>query len=164
MKVTVSRVQNGKRLKRSVFHRLRKEKEMSIPKYEARAVAKYVRISPKKARSVINAIRGKKVEEAVQILMFSPKKAARLIYKVLMSAVANAENNFGLNSENLYVAQAYVNDGPRYKRIWIRGRGRADIILKRTSHITVVVRDKEKEKEVMEMLKEEKSKDNKEEK
>ncbi len=148
-KITVPRREDGKRVKRSVYHRQRKEEEAKKPKIEARAVAKYIRISPRKARSTINAIRGKNVNEAFAILTFSPKKAARIIYKVLQSAVANAVNNFGLEEDNLYVAEAYVNDGPRFKRIWPRGRGRADIILHRYSHITVVVRDREKEKELL---------------
>ncbi len=148
MKLKISR----KGLKRSVFHRMRKEILSSMPKIEARAVTRYVRISPRKARSVINAIRGKDVNEAFAILELSPKKAARIIYKVLKSAVANAENNFNLNPENLYVSECYVDDGPRLKRIWPRGRGRADIIKRRLSHITVVVRDKTREKEYEEWL------------
>ena len=148
-KITVPRREDGKRVKRSVYHRQRKEEEAKKPKIEARAVAKYIRISPRKARSTINAIRGKNVNEAFAILTFSPKKAARIIYKVLQSAVANAVNNFGLEEDNLYVVEAYVNDGPRFKRIWPRGRGRADIIQHRYSHITVVVRDREKEKELL---------------
>ncbi len=147
-KITVPRREDGKRVKRSIYHRIRKEKEAKKPVIEARATAKYVRISPRKARSVINAIRGKSVDEAFAILQLSPKKAARIIYKVLQSAVANAENNHGLNPDSLYVYQAYVNDGPRLKRIWPRGRGRADIIQRRLSHITVVVRDREKEEEL----------------
>jgi len=136
--------------KRSVFHRERKLKESQQPIIEARAIAKYVRISPRKVRAVINAIRGKKVEEAFKILELSPKKAARLIYKVLKSAVSNAENNFGLDVDSLYVKECYVNDGPRLKRIWRRGRGRADIIQRRLSHIGVVVRDASKEKVLVE--------------
>ncbi|MFN4199643.1 MAG: 50S ribosomal protein L22 [Fervidobacterium gondwanense] len=132
-------------LKRSKFHAKRKETLTTLPKYEARAVARFVRISPRKARAVVNSIRGKNVSEAYNLLEFSPKKAARLVYNVLKSAVANAVNNFGLSEENLYVAACYVNDGPRMKRVWPRGRGRADIIQKRMSHITVVVRDREKE-------------------
>ena len=148
MKLAIPR----KGMKRSSFHRMRKEILSSMPKIEARAVARYVRISPRKARSVINAIRGKNVNEAFAILELSPKKAARIIYKVLKSAVANAENNLNLDPENLYVSECYVDDGPRLKRLWPRGRGRADIIQKRFSHITVVVRDKTREKEYEEWL------------
>jgi large subunit ribosomal protein L22 len=140
-------------LKRSKFHAKRKEVLATLPKYEARAVARFVRISPRKARAVVNSIRGKNVSEAYTILEFSPKKAARIVYNVLKSAVANATNNFGLSEDNLYVAECYVNDGPRMKRVWARGRGRADIIQKRMSHITVVVRDREKEKEYKENAK-----------
>ncbi len=147
-KVKVPRREDGKRVKRSIYYKIRKEEKAKEPRIEAKATAKYIRISPRKARSVINAIRGKDVNEAFTILMFSPKKAARIIYKVLNSAVANAVNNFGLNEDALYVSEAYVNDGPRLKRIWPRGRGRADIIKHRYSHITVVVRDREKEKEL----------------
>lgn len=150
MKLQIPR--NG--LKRSLFHKKRKELLDSLPKIEARAVAKYIRISPRKARAVANTIRGKSVEEAFRILAFSPKKAARIIEKVLRSAVANAENNFGLDAANLYVAECYVNDGPRLKRIWPRGRGRADIIKKRMSHITVVVRDRTREEEYRKALEE----------
>lgn len=133
------------RPKRSVFHRNRKEQEQAQPKIEAKAVARYIRISPRKARAVVNAISGKSVGEAFQILEFSPKKAARIVSKVLRSAVANAENNFGLNVDTLYVSHAVVDDGPRMKRLWPRGRGRADILQKRFSHITIAVRDREKE-------------------
>ncbi|MCX7654018.1 MAG: 50S ribosomal protein L22 [Fervidobacterium sp.] len=132
-------------LKRSKFHAKRKETLATLPKYEARAVARFVRISPRKARAVINSIRGKNVSEAFNLLEFSPKKAARIVYNVLKSAVANATNNFGLSEDNLYVSACYVNDGPRMKRVWPRGRGRADIIQKRMSHITIIVRDREKE-------------------
>lgn len=136
------------RPRRSMLHRTRKQEEASRPVIEARAVAKYVRISPFKARAVINAIRGKSVAEAQAILQFSSKKAARIVLKVLNSAVANAQNNHGLNSESLYVSRCCVDEGPRLKRLWPRGRGRADILLKRMSHITVVVRDKSKEREL----------------
>ncbi len=109
---------------------------------EAKAVAKYVRISPYKARPVIDLIRGKEVQEALNILEFTPKKAARLIKKVLESAIANAEHNYNMDPDRLYVKRAYVDEGPRLKRIWPRAWGRASRILKRTSHITVVVEEK----------------------
>ncbi|POZ88915.1 MULTISPECIES: 50S ribosomal protein L22 [Petrotoga] len=143
----VSRVQqDGRKVKRSVYHRLRKEKEASEPIVEARAVTKYVRISPKKVRSMANSIRNKDISEALQILTFSPKKSARILYKTLMSAIANAENNFGLNAENLYVSEIMVNEGPRLKRLWPRSHGRADILQKRMSHIYITVRDKSADK------------------
>ncbi|HOM74167.1 MAG TPA: 50S ribosomal protein L22 [Fervidobacterium sp.] len=137
-------------LKRSKFYAKKKEALAAAPKYEARAVAKFVRISPRKARAVVNSIRGKNVSEAFNLLEFSSKKAARIINGVLKSAVANATNNLGLSEDNLYVSSCYVSDGPRMKRVWPRGRGRADIIQKRMSHITVVVTDREKEKEYSE--------------
>ncbi|MEN3007760.1 50S ribosomal protein L22 [Pseudothermotoga sp.] len=128
-----------RRPKRSVQQKQREEVETK----EARAVAKYVRLSPRKARCVVNAIKGKSVDEAFQILQMSPKKAARIIEKVLKSAVANAENNAKLSRDSLYISHCVVDDGPRMKRIWIRGRGRADIIQRRMCHITVVVKSKE---------------------
>lgn len=143
MKGDADMPQGTPKQKRSVFHRSRKEAEAAGPVTQAKAVAKYIRISPRKARSVVNAIRDKNVGEAFQILEFSPKKASRLVYKVLRSAVANAENNFGLNVDGLYVEKAVVDDGPRMKRLWARGRGRADIQQKRFSHITVVVANRE---------------------
>jgi large subunit ribosomal protein L22 len=110
---------------------------------EAVARARFVRISPKKARLVINEIRGKPVWEARRILAFSPKKAARIIRKVLDSAVANAVNNFEMDEDNLWVVKAYVDEGPRMRRLKPRAFGRADIIQRRMSHITIVVAEKE---------------------
>ncbi|MGY3748540.1 50S ribosomal protein L22 [Vagococcus acidifermentans] len=108
----------------------------------AKATAKTVRTSPRKARLVIDLIRGKSVGEAVSILKFSPNKAAGLIEKVLMSAIANAENNYDLDVEDLVVSEAFVNEGPTMKRFRPRAKGSASPINKRTSHITVVVSEK----------------------
>jgi len=110
---------------------------------EARAVARHVRISPRKARQVIDLIRGKDVEEALTILKFTPKGASPIVEKVLRSAVANAENNFEMDVDSLYVAECYVDQGPTLKRIRPRARGMANRIRKRTSHITVILREKE---------------------
>jgi len=110
---------------------------------EAIARARFVRVSPLKARLVINEIRGKPVAEAERLLAFSPKKAARIIKKVLDSAVANAQNNFELDPDRLYVVKAYVDEGPRLKRLKPRAFGRADIIRRRLAHITVVGAEKE---------------------
>lgn len=110
---------------------------------EARAVARYVRISPRKARQVIDLVRGKSVDEAFNILRFTPKKAAGIIEKVLNSAVANAENNYDMAPENLYIAKAYVDEGPTMKRIQPRAMGQANLIRKRMSHITIIVSEKE---------------------
>ncbi len=110
---------------------------------EVRAVAKYQRVSPRKARLVADLIKGKSAEEAISILEHLPKGSALTIGRVVRSAVANAENNFNLTLENLYVKRALADEGPRMKRIWMRGRGRRDIKLHRTSHITVVVDERE---------------------
>jgi len=109
---------------------------------KARATAKYILMSPYKARPVIDLIRGKRVQEALNILETTPKKASRIIKKVLLSAIANAENNYGLDVDRLYVAQAYVNEGPRLKRVWPRAWGRANRILRRMSHITIEVEER----------------------
>ena len=108
----------------------------------AKATAKTVRVSSRKSRLVIDLIRGKSVAEAIAILKFTPNKAAGIIEKVLMSAIANAENNFDLDVENLIVSEAFVNEGPTMKRFRPRAKGSASPINKRTSHITVVVSEK----------------------
>ena len=109
---------------------------------EARAIAKYVRISPMKVGVVLDLIRGKSVNEAFAILQYTPKDAAVVINKVLKSAVANAENNHDLNVENLYVAETFVGSGPTLKRFRPMDHGKAFRINKRTSHITVVVKER----------------------
>ena len=109
---------------------------------EANAVAKYVRIAPRKVRVVMDLIRGKNVADAFAILKFTPKVGAEVIEKVLKSAVANAENNFDMNVDKLYVSSAFVDQGPTLKRIHPRSRGQAFSILKRTSHVTVVVTER----------------------
>ena len=103
------------------------------------AIARYVRISPRKVKIVIDLIRGKKVDDALAILMYTPKSAAPVVEKLLNSAIANAENNLEMNRDSLYVAEVYANQGPTLKRYWARSHGRADMILKRTSHITIVL-------------------------
>ncbi len=108
---------------------------------EAKAIAKGLRIAPRKARLVIDLIRGKSVTEADIILSNLNKEAARLSKKVLTSAVANAENNLHLEKENLYVREAYVNEGQPLKRMKFGSRGHVDPIKRRTSHITIVVSD-----------------------
>lgn len=109
---------------------------------EARAITKYVRVSPQKARLVADLIRGKKVSEAYHILRYTPKKAARIIYKTLASAVANAEETKMMDVDNLYVSQIYVNEGPRLRRWKARAMGRVRPIIRRLSHVTVVVAEK----------------------
>ena len=109
---------------------------------EARAIAKNVKIAPRKARLVIDLVRGKSVAEADVILANLNKEAARLIRKVLTSATANAENNLGLKKEDLKVKEAYINEGLVMKRMKFGSRGHVDPIKKRTSHITIVVSEK----------------------
>ena len=108
---------------------------------EARAIAKMVRITPRKARLVIDLIRGKKVGEAYAILKNTDKKASEIIEKVLMSAVANADHNLNLDVDTLYIKEAFVDGAPMkgMKRYRARAKGSASRIMKRTSHITVVV-------------------------
>ena len=106
---------------------------------KARAIAKQVRISPFKVRQVLPLIRGKNVGEAMLILRYSPKKAARVVAKVLKSAVANAEFNFGLDVEKLKVVEATADQGPSMKRFRPVSMGRAHPYVHRTSHVTVTV-------------------------
>ena len=109
---------------------------------EARAQARYVRVTPMKARRVVDLIRGMPADEAAAVLRFAPQAAAEPVRKVLESAMANAENRDGLAAESLYVAQAYVDEGPTIKRFRPRAQGRAYGINMRTSQITVVVEER----------------------
>ena len=109
---------------------------------EARATAKYVRISPRKVQIVCDLIRGKSVPQATAILMATPKAASEVLIKVLKSAAANAENNHQMDPEKLYVSETYANPGPIIKRMRPRAQGRAYRINKRTSHITVAVKER----------------------
>ncbi|MBF0189187.1 MAG: 50S ribosomal protein L22 [Magnetococcales bacterium] len=106
---------------------------------EAVAITRQVQVSPTKARLVIDQIRGKQVEQALQILEFSKKRIAQTITKTLKSAIANAENNHGMDVDTLVVSKAYVDGGMMIKRFRPRARGRASRILKRTSNITIAV-------------------------
>ena len=110
---------------------------------EAKAVARYVRVSPRKARLVVDMIRGKSASEASTILRFTPKDSAEAVGKVLASAVANAEHNLKVKPDTLFVSKAFVDEGPTLKRIRPRAQGRAFRIRKRTSHITVIVKQRE---------------------
>lgn len=110
---------------------------------EARAIAKYVRIAPRKVNLVAAEIRGKSVDEALAILKFTPKRGADVLEKVVKSALANAENNFDMDRENLYISEAYANQGPTLKRWRPRSQGRAYKILKRSSHVGVVIKERE---------------------
>lgn len=122
---------------------LRADNEMGGYRMEARATARYIRISPRKVRQVVDLIRDKNVGEALAILQFTPKAASPVIEKVVRSAIANAENNYDMDPDSLYVAECYVDQGPVLKRVRPRARGMADRIRKRTSHITVVLQEKE---------------------
>lgn len=112
---------------------------------QAKATARTVRIAPRKARLVVDLIRGKKIGEAVAILRLTPKAASPVVEKLLKSAVANAEHNYEMDVENLVVSEVYVDEGPTMKRFRPRAQGRASAINKRTSHITVVVSEQKKE-------------------
>ncbi|QGU02888.1 50S ribosomal protein L22 [Corynebacterium kalinowskii] len=105
----------------------------------ARATARFVRVTPMKARRVIDLVRGKTVSEAMAILKYAPQDAAEPVAKVVASAAANAENNFGMDPRTLVISEAYADEGPTMRRFQPRAQGRAFIIRKRTSHITVVV-------------------------
>lgn len=109
---------------------------------EVKAVAKNIRVSPRKLRPLVNMVRGRSVEEALIMLQFAPTPKARVIAKVVKSAAANAENNFQMSSY-LKVTQIFVNEAPTMKRFRPRARGRVGSILKRASHITVIVAEEE---------------------
>jgi large subunit ribosomal protein L22 len=110
---------------------------------QAKAINKMVRISPNKVRPVIDLVRGKPVDRALAILRYLPQKAAKEIARTIQSAAANAENNFEMDPADLIVKTIFADEGPAFKRIMPRARGRADRIRKRTTHITVVVDDGE---------------------
>lgn len=106
---------------------------------EVVSTTRYTRISPKKARDVARVLRGRPANEALELLKFIPRKAARLLHKTLNSAIANAENNHNLNSGDLVVSQAVVEEGPAFKRFKAAARGSAKPIRKRTSHLRIVL-------------------------
>ncbi|MBU1169000.1 MAG: 50S ribosomal protein L22 [Proteobacteria bacterium] len=108
---------------------------------EVKAVAKHVRISPQKVRKIVGAIKGNRVEKGLNALRFMPQKASGIVEKVLKSAVANANHNNDLDVDSLIVKNILVDSGPTLKRFRPRARGRGSRILKRTSHITVIVAD-----------------------
>ncbi len=106
---------------------------------EARAILKFIRVSPRRVRLVIDQIRGKKVEEALDILKFTPKRSAAIVAKVLRSAIANAENTQSVDVDRLYIKRVTVDEGGMWKRFMPRAQGRATRIRKRLSHVTVVI-------------------------
>ena len=109
---------------------------------EARAVAKYVRISPRKMKPITDLVRGKGASDALAILKFTPNKGAKILEKVISSAVANAENNHDMNRDDLIVSEVFANQGPTMKRWRAGSQGRASMILKRSSHIGVVLKER----------------------
>ena len=115
----------------------------TVVKNEARATLKYSRISARKVKIVADLIRGKNVDEAVTIVKFTPKASSEILEKLLKSAIANAENNHDMKHENLYVAEIYANQGPTLKTIRPSAKGSAVRIRKRTTHITIVLKEKE---------------------
>ena len=110
---------------------------------EVKAQARFVRIAPRKVRVVMDLIRGKGAGEALSILSFIPKRASGIISKVLRSALANAEHNHEMDGDELYISQAYVDEGPTLKRFRPRAFGRAARIRKRTSHLTIILKERE---------------------
>jgi len=109
---------------------------------ETKAAARFIRISPRKIRLVMDQVRGKKVEKAINQLTFAPQKGARILKKLLNSAVANAEQDTNVDVDTLYIKQIYANEGPTLKRWRPRAQGRATKIRKRTSHLTVILDEK----------------------
>jgi len=109
---------------------------------ETRAVAKFVRISPRKIRLVMDQVRGKQIGEALNMLSFAPQRGARILKKLVNSAIANAEQNTGVDVDSLYIMRVYADEGPTLKRWRPRAQGRATSIRKRTSHLTVVLNEK----------------------
>ncbi len=122
----------------------KEKKVLGIGKDEGKAILKYARISSRKVRIVLDLIKGKNIDEAYAIVRYTPKAASEILYKLLKSAEANATNdpNKGLNRDELFVAEAYATQGPTLKRIMPRAQGRANRIRKRTSHITVVLKER----------------------
>ena len=112
---------------------------------EVKAQARFIRIAPRKARIVMDLIRGKNVKEALGILRYTPRRGSKIIEKVLNSAIANAENNNEMNRDELFISKAYVDEGPTLKRFRPRAQGRASRIRKRTSHITVMLQERKEE-------------------
>lgn len=117
-------------------------KSLGIGKDQGKAIHSYARISARKVKIVLDLIKDKNIDEAYGILRYTPKAASDILYKLLKSAESNATNNNGLDRENLYVSEAFANQGPTLKRIMPRAQGRANRIRKRTSHITLVVKER----------------------
>lgn len=125
--------------------KIKKARNKDLKDTRPKAVAKFVRVSPTKAKIVLDLIKGKDINTAKGLLTYSPRYGAAVALKVLNSAVANAENNLGMDVESLYVQEAYAGDGPIMKRIRPRAQGRAFRIEKKLSHITVILNEKKSE-------------------
>ena len=119
---------------------MEEKQEVIIP--TAEATLRYARISSRKVKIVADLIRGKEVNEALAIVKYTPKAASPIVEKLLKSAIANAENNHNMDGQNLYIAEIYANQGPTMKRIRAAAKGSAVRIRKRTSHITIVLRER----------------------
>jgi large subunit ribosomal protein L22 len=120
---------------------------MTDERFEVKAVARHIQMTPQKVRLVVDAVRGKSAREALDILRFMPNRAAEPVYKVIRSAVANAEENFGLDIDELYVSQIFADEGPRHRLApyggRFAGRGRFRPVIKRSSHVTVYLAERE---------------------
>lgn len=110
---------------------------------EARATAKYLDVSPRKARLVVDTVRGRPVKQALAMLQFMPQKSAQHVRKVIQSAAANAENNYSMDIDSLFVSTIFVDEGPTQRRFRPRAHGRVSPLLKRSSHVTAIVAEKE---------------------
>lgn len=110
---------------------------------EAKAIARHVRVTPRKAKLVVDLVRGKSLGEALNILAVTPNKSARVVEKVIKSAAANAENNYDMDVDSLVVSEIYADQGPVMKRFRAGAMGRASMIKKRSSHISVILKEKE---------------------
>lgn len=120
----------------------RERKLLGIGRDQGKAILRFAGVAPRKAKIVLDLIKGKPIDEAYAIVRYTPKAASEMIYKLIRSAEANAVNNFGLNPDKLYIAEAYANSGSILKRMQPVSRGRGNRINKRTSHITIVVKEK----------------------
>lgn len=134
--------ESGKSRKMVILSK-RERKVLGIGRDQGKATLNYARIAPSKVKIVLDLIKGKSLAEAYAIVRFTPKAASELIFKLLKSAEANAVNNFELDGEKLYVAECYANQGPTLKRMRAAARGRGSRINKKTSHITVVLKERD---------------------
>jgi large subunit ribosomal protein L22 len=140
--ILAQRAKAAKRFQKTALLSKKERKVLGVGKDEGRAIAKNIRIAPRKVNVVVGLIKGKSIDEAYAILKYTPKEASPMLEKLLKSAEANAVNNNSLSRDALYVADCYANQGPVLKRIIPKARGSAARIHKRTSHITVVLKEK----------------------